>query len=509
MSASATTLIGRDSELKLLQDCLEAATGGSSQVIVFTGEAGIGKSSLLSELVRSADALGYLTLPGRAAEFERELPFGVVIDSFEEYLQSLDRGLLASLEGCDLGALGAVFPSLRELGSGSDHPTSAGERFRVHRAMRELVDRLAMRQPLVLAVDDVHWADRASLELVEHLLRRPPDAPVVLAVAYRTGQADPRLVGAIEAAARERPIEHIELGPLTIAEVESLLGADTTPGERRRVHQDSGGNPFYALELARSGSAGARVINDLGTASNVPAAVATAITSELDRFSESGQIVAQSAAVTGDPFELDLAIEASGVTQEEGLSALDELTAGDLVRATDVPRRFRFRHPLVRRAIYEAIAQGSRLVLHERCAQALAARGAAPAERAHHVEQAARRGDQDAVTVLRAAGEEAQTNAPASAQRWLEAVLRLLPEATPPEERVGLLVALAEAQAATGQFEQSRASILECIALADTGADVGEVGLIGACAGIEQLLGRHEEARTRLTSALAQLPGTV
>ncbi|MDP9228537.1 MAG: AAA family ATPase, partial [Actinomycetota bacterium] len=507
MSASATTLVGRDRELELFRSSLEAAAGGSSQLIVLTGEAGIGKSSLLSQLMGAADGLGYLALAGRAAEFEWELPFGVVVDALDEYLQSLDASSLTRLDDGDPGALGAVFPSLRELGSESDHPTSASERFRLHRAVRELIERLAVRQPLVLALDDLHWADRASLELVEHLLRRPPDAPVVLAIAYRSGQADRRLVGAVEAAAREGSVEKVEPDPLTAAEVETML-AGTSASERQRIHRESGGNPFYALELARAGSAGTRVISGDGTPTGVPAAVATAIADELDRFSGPGQVVARAAAVAGDPFELDLAIETSGVTQEDGLGALDELTAGDLVRPTDVPRRFRFRHPLVRRAVYETLAPGSRLLVHERCAKALAARGAPAAERAHHVEQSAHPGDPAAVAVLREAGEAARTNAPASAQRWLEAVVRVLPEATPPEERLGLLMALAETQAATGGFEQSRASLLECIALAEAGADVPEVALTGACAGIEQLLGRHEEAHTRLTTALGQLPET-
>jgi DNA-binding NarL/FixJ family response regulator len=508
MGTSATTLVGRDHELRLLQHSLGAMSGGAScQVIVLTGEAGIGKSSLLSELVSSAQGLGYLALSARAAEFEPELPFGLVVDALEEYLQSVAGAVLTDLDGEDLGALGRVFPTLRELDAGSDQPSSAAERFRVHRAVRQLIERLASRQPLVLVLDDVHWADRASLELVEHLLRRPPDAPVLIAIAHRSGRADPRLLGAVEAAAREDLVEAVELGPLKPAEVATML-AKWGAGGGRGVFELSGGNPFYALELARAESTALGLSGRLGTATGVPAAVATSIAGELGRFSESGQTVARSAAIAGDPFELDLALEISGVTQEDGLAALDELIAGDLLRPTNVPRRFRFRHPLVRQAVYESFPPGARLIAHERCAKTLARRGAPAADRAHHVEQSARPGDPAAVAVLQEAGDSASTSAPASAQRWFEAVLRLLPGDTPPDDRQRVLLALAEVQAATGEFERSRASLLECIALAEAGGSALEVGLITACAGTEQLLGRHEEARTRLTSALGQVADT-
>ena len=123
------------------------------------------------------------------------------------------------------------------------------------------------------------------------------------------------------------------------------------------------------------------------------------------------------------------------------IDALDELLALDLIRPTDVPRRFRFRHPLVRRAVYEAAPGGWRLGAHERSAEALAERGAPASARAHHVELAARQGDRGAVGVLREAGEAAAQRAPASAARWFAAALRLLPGTAPAEERVELLLA--------------------------------------------------------------------
>src|SRR5207247_10457345 len=134
------------------------------------------------------------------------------------------------------------------------------------------------------------------------------------------------------------------------------------------------------------------------------------------------------------------------------MDAVDELLQIDLIRATDVPRRFRFRHPLVRRAVHEATAGGWRLGAHERCAEARAVRVVPAVARAHHVERSARHGDVAAVAVLRAAGESAARLAPESAAQWFGAALRLLPNSAPAEDRVALLLARAEALAAIGDF---------------------------------------------------------
>ena len=148
------------------------------------------------------------------------------------------------------------------------------------------------------------------------------------------------------------------------------------------------------------------------------------------------------------------------------MDAVDELLQLDLVRPTEVPRRFRFRHPLVRRAVYETTAAGWRLGAHERCADALAARGASAAVRAHHVERSAREGDAAAVAVLREAGESAVRLAPESAARWFGDALRLLPQTAPADERIELLVARSGALTAAGHFGESHEALLEAVALA-------------------------------------------
>ena len=186
------------------------------------------------------------------------------------------------------------------------------------------------------------------------------------------------------------------------------------------------------------------------------------------------------------------------------MDAVDELLQLDLLRTTDVPRRFRFRHPLVRRAVYEATAGGWRLGAHERCAEALAARGATASARAHHVERSAREGDADAAAVLREAGEEAVRLAPASAAHWFAEALRLLPRTAPAEERVELLLARAGALTAAGRFNDSHAVLLEALAIVPDDSHELRARVVRACAGAESLLGRHEQAGDRLASAVEE-----
>jgi DNA-binding NarL/FixJ family response regulator len=216
--------------------------------------------------------------------------------------------------------------------------------------------------------------------------------------------------------------------------------------------------------------------------------------------------VLEGAAVSGEPFEPELAAAAAGVDEAAAMEALDELLQRDLVRGTDVPRRFRFRHPLVRRAVYEAAPGGWSLGAHERTAEALAARGAPAVERAHHVERSARRGDLAAVAILREAGAATALRTPATAARLFEGALRLLPATAPSEERAGLLEALAAAQVAVGLIKEPHALLSESLELRRDDPIQVRVRLTATLAGLENLLGRHQDAHRRLLTALDDLP---
>ena len=191
----------------------------------------------------------WLVLAGRAAEFERELPFGVLVDALDDHLAGLDQRRVERVGGERLAELAAIFPAL----DGPAVPDGAlqAERYRAHRAIQELLDGLAVGRPLLLVLDDLHWADQASLEVVASLLRRPPDGPVLLACAFRPAPAPQFLESALATAEREGRATRIDLGPLAPEDAAELLAGIPEPGVRDAVLRVSGGNPFYLSQLVR------------------------------------------------------------------------------------------------------------------------------------------------------------------------------------------------------------------------------------------------------------------
>jgi DNA-binding CsgD family transcriptional regulator len=502
MGPDPAPLVGRIEELALLGCALDEVARGGWQAVELVGEPGIGKTRLLRELTRRADLRGQLVLSGSASELERDLPFWVFVNALDDYVRGLDPRLFGLLDGDVRAELAHVFPSLSPLDD--DRISHQHERYRTHRSVRELLERLTAAQPLVLVLDDLHWADPASVELLGSLLRRPPDASVLIALAARPEQLPPRLGAELERAHGTESLLRIKLGALTRAEADVLLGPSTEESIAAAMYAESGGNPFYLEQLARSldrraerPGAAPTLTADLG----VPPPVASALTEELALLTDNAHLVFQGAAVVGDPFEPELASAAAGVGESTALDAIDELMSHGLILQTDVPRRFRFRHPLVRRAVYDSAPAGWRLSAHERSAEALARRGATAAERAHHVERSGRQGDSRAVLTLHEAGVSTVHRAPESAAGWFAAALQLLRKDAPAAERVELLLARASALATCGHFADAHAALLESIELVPADAVTLRVRLTTACAGTEHLLGLHDAAHRRLQAA--------
>jgi DNA-binding NarL/FixJ family response regulator/tetratricopeptide (TPR) repeat protein len=497
MALLTEQFVGRAEELGSFDEVLSQVDQGNPSAIALIGEPGIGKTRFLAEFARSADQAGRLVLSGSASELERDLPFSVFVDALDEYLRGLDPNRLAVLDEDVRTELSHVFPSLSALATTGDVALQH-ERYRSHRAVRALLEELAKTRSLVLVLDDFHWADSASVELLGALLRRPPAAAVLIALAVRPHQMAERLYAALERAYREEGVSRIELGALTPLEARELVGEEVAV-----LYDESGGNPFYLEQLARSlgrhGGAGAPDVSLSGI--EVPSAVAASLSEELGLLSDAARQVLEGASVAGDPFEPELAAAAAATSEPAAMDAIDELLLVDLVRETEVPRRFRFRHPLIRRAVYEATLAGWRLGAHERCADLLAARGATAAARAHHVERSAREGDLAAVAILREAGEGAARLAPESAANWFAEALRLLPATARTDERIELLLARSAAQTASGRFADSHSILLEALAIAPDDATVAR-----RCAAVESLLGQHEQAGARLARAIERLP---
>ena len=496
--------VGRAGEIEAVDALLEGLDQGRAGALLLVGEPGIGKTRLLMELAGRADARRHLVLDGTASELERNVPFAVFVDALAEYVRGLDPAFLAVMGDDVLAALTGVLPSVPGVPAATGVEL-AHERYLSHLAARLLLERLATHQPLVLILDDVHWADSGSLELLLALLRRPPAAAVLVAFALRPHRVSGRVATGLERAAREGTLTRLELGPLAPEEARELLPEAADPAS---LYAESGGNPFYLEQLARWPGAGNEVGSRLLAGDEVPASVAAALAEEIAELGDEARLVLRGAAVAGDPFEPELAAVAAAVTEEAALTALDELLDSDLVRPTDVPRRFRFRHPLVQRAVYELAPGGWRLAAHERCAEALAARGGSLAAQAQHVELSARQGDPRAVAVLRAAGESATRGAPATAARWFEGALRLLADDAPLGERVELLLEQARSLMATGRLAKSHELLLESLRLVPGDATTLCVRLTAKCAEVEHLLGRYAQAYERLGRALGEFEGT-
>ena len=333
------------------------------------------------------------------------------------------------------------------------------ERVRVTDALDDL------RPPVVAIVDDLSDEDAETLAT---LLRKPPGGGVLIAFAYRRAPA--ALFSALESAARRGLLIDLPLTPLSAEEMAGYAPA---------LQRLSGGNPFYLTELA-------------GHARGVPPKIVASVQEEVAALSPPARTLVHGAAVAGE--DLDLALAAAGL--EEDLAALDEAISAGLLKGSG--RRYRFRHPIVRRAVYEGTGPGWRLAAHARTADAL--KSGRAQDRAHHLERCAKAGDEEAIAVLVEAAGQAR---PEVAARWYAAAQRLRRD-----RRRSLLVPLADALAATGRLEHARSALQEALSLVP-----GDQRLIAATATCEHLLGRHAAAHARLSALpehdLAQLVDAV
>lgn len=503
-------LVGRRDALQEIERVLDAAAGGYGFLAV-VGEPGAGKTRLLNELADGAIARKLPFAAGRAAEFEQEMPFGAVVDALDDRLEEHTLGLPAGARRL----LGTVFPALADL-TGEPavaSPDSHVARYQLHRTVRHLLEDLAEPSGLVLILDDLHWADDATIELLDHLVRHPPRARVLVAVAYRPAQASPRLMALVDAAGPQGV--RVTVDPLTQSEVRELLGPDMSHAQCEALFKASGGNPFYLEALAKMADGAAPVAGNgldrhwekgVANLTEVPPAVRAALQVELSALPPHALQMARGAAVAADVFEPELAAVAAEMEPGEALAALDVLTAHDVVRAAP-GGRFRFRHPLVRHVAYASTAAGWRIAAHSRVAARLADLGAPAAVRAHHVVRSARFGDAEAIRTLVEAARVVAPQAPGTAAYWLRAALDLMPD-TPGgayPDRVELLVELTFMQAVSGHAEEGRETARTLLGLLPADDIVRRARTVHMCAIMERQLGRIHEARALVLDELRRI----
>jgi AAA ATPase domain len=485
-------LHGREAELAAIGRAVAAVRCGGHRALAISGESGIGKSALLGAAAAEAAAAALLVLRARAAEREREVPFGLVVDALDDEAGVLGAAELATLPR----ELAAVLPVAR--GDGAAAPVTGGpaERFRYHRALRALLERLGGERPLALLLDDVQWADEGSVELLLHLLRRPPRVPFLLLLALRPSRGGARLLDA--GRRRADGWDELRPAPLGRAAARALLGPDLEPAARERILREADGNPLFLRELARGAG------SEAAHGEPLPETLGEAFALELEGLEEPVRRFLDGAAVAGDPFDVEVAAAAAGLDDPAAGQALDALLAADVVRPAS-RRAFGFRHPLVHRIVTDAIPPEQRRAAHRRAAAALAARGAAPALRAHHVEQFAAAGDEDAIALFAEAAQASLDGAPSVAAHWYGAALALLGPGEE-ERRAQLLAPMALALGSAGRLDASRAAFDDCLALLPPSAVERRAALIASATIADALLGAFAPAAGRLGSALEQAP---
>ncbi|MFK8844260.1 ATP-binding protein [Streptomyces sp. Ac-502] len=513
-------LVGRTEVVRLLGTEAERAAAGEFRLVELTGDPGAGKTRLLGETAGAALRQGLTVLRGRGTEYENDVPLSLAVDALDDEVESRADQVRAALDPESARLLADVFPALsadRPVPDPAAAPSTGLNRYRVHRAVRLLLEALAAPGGLAVLLDDVHWADEGSVELLSHLARHPPRGPLLLAVTYRTRQAGPRLTAALADAApglRTR----IEVAPLTLREAGEFLGPSVGARRRRALYEASGGNPLYLEALARSAPATAAPAG--GGVENaapdddglLPNAVREALAAELAALPDDVRLAAQAAATLGDEFEPGMVAVAAPTTEAEALAALDELAERDVVRCAPAPGRFRFRHPVVRHLAYASSGAGWRVAAHARVAAALDERDAPTVTRARHIARSARFGDLLSVGVLVEAARATAYQSPATAAQWLRTALDLLPEkpggtaAGPAPDRLSLLVELARLQGVGGRLVQGRDTALEVLRLLPPDAWAQRAGAARFCAILERLLNRQAEGRALLRSELGRVP---
>jgi DNA-binding CsgD family transcriptional regulator len=418
----AAPLLEREAQLAALDRALAAASGGAGATVLIRGAPGIGKTRLAAELRRRAEAEGMTTLYARGGELERDFAFGCVRQLFEPVL---DDELLSGAAHL----AGTVFEP--------DAAASADPTYGVLHGLYWLTANLAEAAPLVLLLDDAHWADPASLRYAAFLARRLEGVPAVLALTVRPADAgaDPLHAIALDPATVVVDLAPLSPGAVTDA-VAARLGDEAGGRLGAACHRATAGNPFLLGELLRELEhdvpQGPDAIERLA-----PDRVRAAVLARLQRAGEAAPALARAVAVLGDGVSLGRAAELAELAVDAAGPIADALGDADIL---DTGRPLRFAHPIVRNAILDGTPAAEQERLHRRAATLLAEAGAPAEAQAAHLLAVEPAGREDIVDVLRAAASRAgRRGAPETALRYLE---RALAEPPPAAVRADLLAEL-------------------------------------------------------------------
>jgi DNA-binding CsgD family transcriptional regulator len=487
-TAFTTPFIGREDELARLTRVLDRTRAGEARAVLVAGDAGVGKTRVLAEAAGHATEAGMTVVTGHCVDLG---DVGLPYLPFTEIL-----GVLAGDERFS-AALGAHPVVDRLLGDGSGGAGDAGGRLQLFEGMAGLLAELAETAPLLVVLEDLHWADQSSRDLLRFLLSRgilqlpqsrlrsSAGTPVAVGAShqrlavfasYRADDLHRRhpLRPLLAELVRLPAVERLELRPMPDGEVARLVRAQRAgplpDATVRRIVERAEGNAFYAEELLAATSE-----TMPGAASAVPSGLAEVLLIRFEQLPPTAQQVLRTAAVAGRRVEHDLLRDAVELPEEELESALREAVGRQLL----VPGEddtYSFRHALIREAVYADLLPGERVRLHRAFARVLAGRGhpaESAAERAHHSRESHDLADALAAS-LEAADHAGRVRAPAEELRHLEAALDLwsaVPAAARPEGFDTVTLTLRASAAAAHAGETHRAVSLTRSALARVGSE--------------------------------------
>ena len=423
----ARVLLERADDIAALDFALSETAIGTGRVLLIEGPPGIGKTVLLEELLQRAHDRGMAVLFARGGEFERGFGFGVVRQLLEGRLAEFtDADRAAVLTGA-AGLAEPVFASVSDSAPGEDVA------FATLHGLYWLVVNLAERAPLVLAVDDVHWADEPSLRFLLHLARRLAGLPVMLALTDRSGVDKHRSDLAALRLEAQRPI--LRPNPLSGTAVATLVHENLGSGAKSELceacAEATGGNPFLLAEVLgelRRTAATADDIDPTIVLRLAPGRIAAALLLRVGMIDSRAPALARAVAVLGDEAELINCAKLADVDPPIGRSLADALVELSVLALAEP---LRFVHPIVRTVIYDDMPAGERSRLHARAAQLLAAQQVDPRTVAAHLLESDPVGDREVVALLRGAARHAQSSgAPDTAVALLRRAL-----VEPPDDR--------------------------------------------------------------------------
>jgi DNA-binding NarL/FixJ family response regulator/tetratricopeptide (TPR) repeat protein len=470
---TSQAFIGRAEELQRLAATLDRAEQGRPRLVLLTGEAGVGKTRLLLEFADQARRRGARVLAGGCVELgDIGLAYLPVVDALRGLGDDPAEAELLAEVAMTAPGLGRLLPGVGRPGPMGAHGDGL-DQLQIFDAVRVLLMRQSERSPLVVVLDDLHWADRATRDLVGFLARTFWSGRVLLVASYRSDELHRRhpLRPLLAELIRLAGVERLELAPFSRAELAAHLGAISgaplPAAQVERIHARSEGNPFYAEQLLAAGR-DAQV--------ELPPTLADVLLLPVQALSEPAQQVLRVTAVAGRRVSHRLLAQVAGSPEPDLEQGLREAIGAGVLVADTTTGTYVFRHALLQEAVYGDLLPSEQVRLHAAYARLLAAQpDGVAAELAHHCLRSHDLAGALAASV-QAAKEAAAVLAPAETLRHLRGALELwdrVPDAVSVAglDRVELLLGAAEAASNSGEFRQAVNLAREAVAAIDAGSD--------------------------------------